>query len=241
MNASGGGGAAADASRFGAGGQPNGANGVNGAGAGAGGYGAGGYGAGYGGAGGYYGGDGVPVVGGGAVIGTAQMTVEGPPQVKAGDSVTVSLSMSADQPVASASSTVSFDTTKLQFIGVTEGDFMKQGGAPTSFSSRIGTGQVQLSNSVQGGMGAASTGTYAVLSFKALAPASQTSVKIAPGSVVGSDRRADHVHAAVRLHASASWRRHDERIPDACGRAALVRLACFARLAPAVMRRAASR
>jgi len=185
LNASGGGGAAADASRFGAGGQPNGANGVNGAGAGAGGYGAGGYGAGYGGAGGYYGGDGVPVVGGGAVIGTAQMTVEGPPQVKAGDSVTVSLSMSADQPVASASSTVSFDTTKLQFIGVTEGDFMKQGGAPTSFSSRIGAGQVQLSNSVQGGMGAASTGTYAVLGFKALAPASQTSVKIVPGSVVG--------------------------------------------------------
>lgn len=172
-NTSGGGGAAADASRFGAGGQPNGANGANGAGAGAAGYGAG------------YGGDGVPVVGGGAVIGTAQMTVEGPPQVKAGDSVTVSLSMSADQPVASASSTVSFDTTKLQFIGVTEGDFMKQGGAPTSFSSRIGAGQVQLSDSVQGGMGAVSTGTYAVLGFKALAPASQTSIKIAPGSVVG--------------------------------------------------------
>ncbi|MFM0498513.1 cohesin domain-containing protein [Paraburkholderia caledonica] len=113
------------------------------------------------------------------------MTIEGPPQAKTGDSVNVSLSMSADQPVASASSIVSFDATKLQFVGVTEGDFLKQGGAPTSFSSRVNPGQVQLSDSVQGGLGAASTETYAGSSFRALAPVSQTSVKITPGSVVG--------------------------------------------------------
>jgi general secretion pathway protein D len=167
-----------DASHLGAGGQPNGASDAYGAGGGAGGYG------GVGG-GGLSGGDGLSAPGSGPVIGTAQMTIQGPPTVKAGDSVTVSLSMSADQPVASASSIVSFDATKLQFVGVTEGDFLKQGGAPTSFSSRVSPGQVQLSDSVQGGMGAASAGTYAVLSFRALAAASQTSVKIAPGSVVG--------------------------------------------------------
>ena len=111
------------------------------------------------------------------------MTIEGPPQVKTADPVTVS--MSADQPVASASSIVSFDATKLQFVGMTEGDFLKQGGAPTSFASRVNAGQVQLSDSVQGGLGAASTGTYAVLSFRALAPVSQTSIKVTPGSVVG--------------------------------------------------------
>jgi general secretion pathway protein D len=139
----------------------------------------------YGGAGAYNGGDGLSAAGAGPVAGTATMTVEGPPQVKTGDSVSVSLSMSADQPVASASSIVGFDATKLQFVGVTEGDFLKQGGAPTSFSSRVSAGQVQLSDSVQGGLGAASTGTYAVLNFRALAPVSQTSVKITPGSVVG--------------------------------------------------------
>jgi general secretion pathway protein D len=161
----------------------NGGNGANGYGAG-GSSGAGAYGSANGGVGGYYGGDGIAAPGSGPV-GTAQMTIDGPPQVKTGDSVTVSLSMSADQPVASASSIVGFDATKLQFVGVTEGDFLKQGGAPTSFSSRVSPGQVQLADSVQGGMGGAATGTYAVLSFKALAPASQTSIKIAPGSVVG--------------------------------------------------------
>jgi general secretion pathway protein D len=175
-------GAGGDAAGFGAGALPNGAGGASGA---NGAYGAGsGAGAAYGGgAGAYYGGDGVPGVG--AVPGTAQMTIDGPPQVKTGDTVTVSLSMSADQPVASASSLVGFDATRLQFVGVTEGDFLKQGGAPTSFSSRVSPGQVQLADSVQGGLGAASTGTYAVLSFKALAPASPTSIKVTPGAVVG--------------------------------------------------------
>ncbi|MBN3759283.1 secretin N-terminal domain-containing protein [Burkholderia sp. Ac-20365] len=164
--------------RFGAGVQPNNTNGASGAGVGAGAYNGSGAGA-------YNGGDGLFAPGAPPVAGTAQMTIEGPPQAKTGDSVTVSLSMSADQPVASASSIVSFDATKLQFVGVTEGDFLKQGGAPTSFSSRVGPGQVQLSDSVQGGMGAGSKGAYAVLSFRAVAAVSQTSVKITPGSVVG--------------------------------------------------------
>jgi len=168
--ASGGGG---DAARFGAGGQPNGV----GAGVGT------GVGAGAGVAGDS--GEGLSAPGSGPVVGSATMTIQGPPQVKTGDSVSVSLSMSADQPVASASSIVTFDATKLQFVGVTEGDFLKQGGAPTSFSSRVSAGQVQLSDSVQGGLGAASTGTFAVLSFRALAAVSQTSVKVTPGSVVG--------------------------------------------------------
>ncbi|WP_414450587.1 secretin N-terminal domain-containing protein [Burkholderia sp. 22PA0099] len=182
---SGGAAAGAAASRFGAGGAGNsgasaGANGAGsayGASAGSSGYG-GGYGTGTL-------GDGLAAPGVGPTVGTAQMTVDGPPLVKTGDSVTVSLTLSADQPVASASTTVGFDAAKLQFVGVSEGDFMKQGGTPTTFSSRVGTGQVQLSDAVQGGLGAASTGTYAVLTFKALAPVSQTSIKVQPGAFVG--------------------------------------------------------
>ncbi|WP_116136991.1 secretin N-terminal domain-containing protein [Trinickia diaoshuihuensis] len=180
-SSSGGASAGGDTPRLGAGGQP----GVSGYGSGAG-AGAGSYGSAYGsgGEGLIGGGDGLAPGGIAPTLGTGQMTVGGPPQVKTGDSVTVSLTMSADQPVASAASTVSFDATKLQFVGVTEGDFLKQGGAPTQFSSRVSAGQVQLSDGVQGGMGGASTGTYAVLTFKALAPAAQTSVKIQPGAVV---------------------------------------------------------
>ncbi|AUT75944.1 secretion protein [Paraburkholderia hospita] len=187
--------AAANASRngnngsYGAGNGTGGAYGANGAYGAGGAYGANGaYGAG---TGSYYGGDGAPYLGGAVGgtsggVGTAQMTMQGPPLVKVGDSVSVAVTMQADQPVTSVSSSVSFDTAKLQFIGVTEGDFFKQGGAPTSFSNRLAQGgRLVLSDSVQGSTGASSPGTYAVLSFKALASASQTSIQIQPGSVIG--------------------------------------------------------
>lgn len=141
----------------------------------------------YGNAGGSYGGDGVPYVGGGtAGGGVGQMTIEGPAQVKVGDSVTVAVTMQADQPLTSASTTLNYDTTKLQFTGATEGDFMKQGGATTSFSDRVVQGgQLILADSVTGGVGASSQGTFAVLSFKALAAAAQTSIQAQPGTIIG--------------------------------------------------------
>jgi general secretion pathway protein D len=179
-------------------------NGANGSGTGGYGSGAGAYGAGTGvsGAGsgtdsgasgtgtGSYGGEGVPYVGGGIAgggAGVAQMTIQGPSQVKVGDSVTVALTMQADQPLTSASTTLSYDTTKLQFTGVTEGDFMKQGGDTTSFSDRVVQGgQLILADSVVGGTGASAQGTFAVLTFKALAAVSQTSIQAQPGTIIGA-------------------------------------------------------
>jgi general secretion pathway protein D len=127
-----------------------------------------------------------PVVGGaGPVAGTAQMSLQGPQQAKVGDTVTVTLTMQSDQPVTAVPATVTFDNTKLQFTGVTEGDFMKQGGAATSFSSRVNNGQLTMADSVSGGTGAATQGTYAVLSFRALAPVSQTAIQVQPGALIG--------------------------------------------------------
>ena len=138
------------------------------------------------GAGAYPGGDTTPLVGGAGTPGTAEMSIQGPPQVKTGDSVTVALLMQADQPVTSASATVSYDVSKLQFTGVTEGDFLKQGGAQTSFSNRVAQGgQLILADSSPGGTGGSAQATFAVLSFKALAPAAQTSIQVQPGSVLG--------------------------------------------------------
>lgn len=155
---------------------PTGANGAS----------TGSYGAGAG-TGAYLGGDATPLVGGGGVPGTAEMSIQGPPQVKTGDSVTVALLMQADQPVTSASATVSYDVSKLQFTGATEGDFLKQGGAPTSFSNRVAQGgQLILADSAPGGSGGYAQATFAVLSFKALAPAAQTSIQVQPGSVLGA-------------------------------------------------------
>jgi general secretion pathway protein D len=138
------------------------------------------------GAGAYLGGETTPLVGGAGAPGTAEMSIQGPPQVKTGDSVTVALLMQADQPVTSASATVSYDASKLQFTGVTEGDFLKQGGAQTSFSNRVAQGgQLILADSSPGGTGGSAQATFAVLSFKALAPAAQTSIQVQPGSVLG--------------------------------------------------------
>lgn len=130
---------------------------------------------------------GSPYVGAGASsVGTAQMSIQGPAQVKVGDSVSVALLMQGDQALTSVSTTVSFDSTKLQFTGASEGDFLKQGGGSTSFSSRLGqAGQLILSDSSSGGTGASEQGTFAVLTFRALAAASQASIQAQPGSVVG--------------------------------------------------------
>ncbi|MFC0577711.1 secretin N-terminal domain-containing protein [Paraburkholderia solisilvae] len=130
---------------------------------------------------------GAPIVAGGAPsTGTAQMTVEGPAQVKVGDSVSVTVLMQSDQPVMIVPANVTFDSTKLQFTGVSEGDFLKQGGTPTNFSSRVGqNGQISLSDSVSSGAGASAQATYAVLTFRALAPTSQTTVQVQPGTMLG--------------------------------------------------------
>ncbi|MCP2091934.1 UNVERIFIED_ORG: hypothetical protein J2Y81_008040 [Paraburkholderia sediminicola] len=64
---------------------------------------------------------------------------------------------------------------------------MKQGGATTSFSDRVVQGgQLILADSVVGGMSASSQGTFAVLTFKALAVAAQTSIQAQPGTVIGA-------------------------------------------------------
>jgi general secretion pathway protein D len=127
----------------------------------------------------------VGAVGGAGLGGTAQMSLQGPQQAKVGDTVTVTLTMQSDQPVTAVPATVTFDNTKLQFTGVTEGDFMKQGGAQTSFSSRVNNGQLTMADSVSGGTGAATQGTFAVLSFRTLAPVSQTAIQVQAGSMIG--------------------------------------------------------
>lgn len=137
---------------------------------------------------GFGGGENDPVVAGGAPsTGTARMTIDGPAQVKVGDTVSVTVLMQSDQPVTIVPANVTYDSTKLQFTGATEGDFLKQGGAPTSFSSRAGqSGQISLSDSVSNGGGGFAPATYAVLTFRALATASQTTVQVQPGLMLGA-------------------------------------------------------
>lgn len=116
----------------------------------------------------------------------AGFTFEGPRQINVGDTVTLTLGAQAGEPITSMSATIDYDKSKLQFISAVEGDFLRHGGAPTKFSSGVvSNGQVILADSATGGVGSSSKGTFAVLTFKALSSAPQTTVQAHSGAFSG--------------------------------------------------------
>ena len=56
---------------------------------------------------------------------------QGPTQVKAGETFALQLVMQADRPVVSLPLAIRFDPRLLQVADVSEGGFLKQGGAQT--------------------------------------------------------------------------------------------------------------
>jgi general secretion pathway protein D len=114
---------------------------------------------------------------------------DGPSSAKAGENFTLQLSVQSDQPILSIPMAVGFDPKVLQVTSVSEGDFLRQGGAPTSFTSRIDpNGQVVLTGIRTADTGATSLGAVAILNFRVIAASSaQTAIQllsIAP-TVVG--------------------------------------------------------
>ena len=104
---------------------------------------------------------------------------QGPSQVKAGDQFSLALRVQAQQAVMSLPLLVGFDPTLMQVVSVAEGDFLRQGGAQTNFTSRIDpqTGQIFIGAMRQGG-GTDGAGTLMNLTFKALKATPQASIQI---------------------------------------------------------------
>ena len=103
----------------------------------------------------------------GTSAGTAQLRWQGPTDLKVGDSFAVQLMMQSDQPIVSLPMAVGFDARVLQVSSVAEGDFLKQGGAQTSFTSRVdATGQVLMTGTRAGDTGATASGAVATLNFR---------------------------------------------------------------------------
>jgi general secretion pathway protein D len=124
-----------------------------------------------------------------ASTGTAQLQWQGPSQVAVGNTVQVTLLMQATQGVDSVPLTLGFDAGKLQVVGVSEGPFLRQGGSPTSFSSRIGSGNITIADTSSSSIGATAQAAVATVTFRALAPTSATEVRLisaAPLSVSGT-------------------------------------------------------
>ncbi|WP_254606980.1 cohesin domain-containing protein [Rhodoferax sp. BAB1] len=113
--------------------------------------------------------------GNGEASGTQSPTLlawQGPDKVKVGDVFAVQLTMQSSQAVMSLPLAVGFDARSMQVVSVTEGDFLKQGGAQTNFSSRVDpSGQIVLTVTRSGDSGATGSGVVATVNLRATAAA----------------------------------------------------------------------
>lgn len=106
----------------------------------------------------------------GSVLGSSQLRWQGPTQLRVGDSLALQLLMQSDQPVVSLPMAVGFDAKALQVISVTEGDFLKQNGGQTSFTSRVDpNGQILMTGTRAGDSGATVLGSVATVNFRVVA------------------------------------------------------------------------
>ncbi len=101
-------------------------------------------------------------------------TLQGPGSAKVGTSFTVALNLEPDQPIMSVPLSMNFDPKLFEITGVQEGEFMRQGGVASNFSSRVdrATGQVFATVTRSGGIGASAPGTLLTLSVRALSAGS---------------------------------------------------------------------
>jgi general secretion pathway protein D len=104
-----------------------------------------------------------------AVTGVA---LRAPGAARVGGTFEVSVALEPDQPIMSVPMSLSFDPRLFEVTAVQEGDFMRQGGVTSNFSSRVdrATGQIFATGTRAGAVGASSPGTLLTLSVRAIAP-----------------------------------------------------------------------
>jgi general secretion pathway protein D len=116
----------------------------------------------------------------GSVVGSSQLRWQGSTQLKVGDNLALQLLMQSDQPVVSLPMAVGFDAKTLQVVSITEGDFLKQNGGQTSFSSRVDpNGQILMTGTRAGDSGATVLGSVATVNFRVVsATSAETRVQL---------------------------------------------------------------
>jgi general secretion pathway protein D len=104
------------------------------------------------------------------VGGSAQLLWQGPAQARVGDTFALQLVMQADQPVVSVPLAIGFDPRLLQVANVSEGGFLRQGGAQTNFNFRVDpAGQLLMTATRAGSGGASAADPIATIEWRALA------------------------------------------------------------------------
>ena len=112
---------------------------------------------------------------------------QGPAQLKVGDTFALQLLMQSDQPVVSVPMAIAFDARMLQVTSVVEGEFLRQGGAQTSFTSRVDpSGQILMTGTRTGDTGASAVGALATINFRVAAAVSpETQVQLLTIAPIG--------------------------------------------------------
>jgi general secretion pathway protein D len=135
--------------------------------------------------------------GGAGTAGAGQAQWQGPSTSKVGEVFSVQLLMQSESPITSLPMAVGYDNRVLQVMGITEGDYLKQGGAQSNFSSRIDpNGQILMTGTRSGEGGASGSGNVATISFRALGPSDAARIQLLTAAPVGVNGRAVPIAAA---------------------------------------------
>lgn len=122
-----------------------------------------------------------------SVLKSAQLTWEGPPQVKLGSQFSVALRVKSEQPVRASPMQFKFDPGLLETVAVKPGRFFDGGGR--TFSYRVNQdGAIFIGASNQDSV-PASDAELLVLTFRPLKPASTTELSITSLSLQGAAGR----------------------------------------------------
>lgn len=129
-------------------------------------------------------------IGGPGAIASAGATgfiLQGPPRASVGSSFGITVSLTPDQPITSVPFSIAYDPKLLEVTAVEEGEFIRQGGAPSSFTTKIdaASGRVFGTATRGSGDGASQTGTLLTLTVRALAPSASTSIQLVATSPIG--------------------------------------------------------
>lgn len=106
---------------------------------------------------------------------------QGAAQAKVGEQFQLAIQAQAGARVASVPMQISFDGTALEVVEVSEGEFLKQGSAQTTFVPTINqpNGQIDVEHAQLGGEGASGRGSLARITFKVIAARPQSQISVA--------------------------------------------------------------
>jgi len=123
--------------------------------------------------------------------GLTTFTFQAPAQAAAGSSFDLALNVLPDQPLTSIPFTLAYDPKLIEVTAVNEGDFMRQGSASSSFTTKVdaATGRVFGTVTRGSGDGASQTGTLLTLTVRALTPNVNATVRLLAVSAIGAGGR----------------------------------------------------